>query len=148
MYGYTGAMGIVLREFTIDDYDAAYSLWEGAEGIGLSEADSRANIASFLLRNPGLSFVAAEEGLLVGALLCGSDGRRGFLHHLAVAKSHRRAGVGRGLVDRCIAALARIGMRKCHIFVLTDNVEGQRFWQRIGWEERTTLLVMSKGIPA
>lgn len=77
------------------DYDEAWALWKRTEGIGLSQADEPRNIASFLARNPGLSFVAEEEGKIVGAVLCGSDGRRGFLHHLAVEKSrHGRASGG------------------------------------------------------
>ena len=146
--GYTDIMNHILREFTITDYDAAYALWQEAEGIGLSEADKKENIAYFLRRNPGLSMVAEENGKIVGALLCGSDGRRGFLHHLAVAAGHRRGGIGRELVTRCLAELAGIGMRKCHIFVLQENIEGKKFWQRIGWEERTTLLVMSHDVVA
>jgi putative acetyltransferase len=141
-------MSVTLRVFTIADYEAAYSLWQSVEGIGLSEADEKRNLVQFLARNPGLSFVAEEDGVLVGALLGGSDGRRGFLHHLAVARSHRRAGVGRALVERSLAALAELGMRKCHIFVLKDNRQGRRFWRRIGWQERTTLLVMSQDVGA
>jgi ribosomal protein S18 acetylase RimI-like enzyme len=141
-------MKFILREFTIEDYDAAYALWQATEGIGLSEADKRDHIASFLTHNQGLSMVAVEDDRIVGALLCGSDGRRGFLHHLAVAKSHRRAGIGRALVTRCLSGLAGIGMRKCHIFVMADNSEGKGFWQGIGWEERTTLLVMSHDVSA
>ena len=146
--GYTDIMNVTLRAFTMEDYDDAYALWQAAEGVGLSQADQRENIARFLARNPGLSTVAVADGRLVGALLCGNDGRRGFLHHLVVAQSHRRAGIGRALVKRCLSALADIGMKKCHIFVLLDNAEGRRFWQRIGWEERTTLLVMSHDVVA
>jgi len=93
-----------------------------------------------------MSFVAEDEGRIVGAVLCGSDGRRGFLHHLAVEKTSRRSGVGRRLVESCLEALAGAGLRKCHLFVLADNVEGQRFWKRIGWEERSTLKVMSRDV--
>ena len=146
--GYTSGMSVTLREFTIADYEGAYALWQGMEGIGLSEADEKPNIAQYLARNPGLSFVAEEGGLLVGALLGGSDGRRGFLNHLAVAHNHRRAGIGRALVERSLAALAALGMRKCHIFVLARNRAGRRFWRKIGWQERTTLLVMSQDVIA
>ena len=139
-------MSVTLREFTIADYEAAYALWQGMEGIGLSEADEKANIARYLAHNPGLSFVAEEGGVIVGALLGGSDGRRGFLNHLGVAQSHRRAGVGRALVERSLAALAEQGMRKCHIFVLARNRGGRRFWRKIGWQERTTLVVMSQDV--
>ncbi len=156
-------MALIYRAFLPNDYDSAYALWSETGGIGLSEADSRGNIERFLRQNPGMSFVAVEGGAgagaggagaggalaggaLAGAVLCGCDGRRGYLHHLAVAPAYRRRGVGRGLVDRCIAALAAAGMRKCHIFVVADNLEGKRFWQRMGWEERTSLLIMSKDV--
>lgn len=138
-----------IREFRREDYDAAYSLWDASEGIGLSAADSRENIESFLVQNPGLSFVArSADGSLSGALLASCDGRRGFLYHCAVAKSHRRQGIGKALVERSLAALAARGMRKCHIFVTADNTEGKRFWQRMGWEERTTIHVMSHDVAA
>jgi len=136
-------MGANLREFTMADYDGAIDLWKASEGIGLSEADERQNIAHFLAHNPGMSLVAEENGRIVGAVLCGNDGRRGYLHHLAVARSHRGAGLGRALVDRCLTALAAAGMKKCHIFVIAANVEGERFWKKVGWEERTTLKIMS-----
>jgi ribosomal protein S18 acetylase RimI-like enzyme len=146
--GYTSGMSVTLREFTIADYEAAYALWQSMEGIGLSEADEKKNIAQYLARNPGLSFVAEDNGILVGALLGGSDGRRGFLNHLAVAQSHRRAGIGHALVEKSLVALAALGMRKCHIFVLARNRPGRRFWRKIGWQERTTLLVMSQDVIA
>ncbi len=140
-------MGFDVREFTMDDYDSAVALWSSTEGIGLSQADERQNIARYLSRNPGQSFVATADGGLVGAVLAGNDGRRGFLNHLAVAPAWRHRGVGRALVKRSLDALASQGMRKCHIFVLAANEEGKRFWSRLGWEERTTLVVMSSDVP-
>ncbi len=136
-----------IREFLMSDYDASYALWTASEGIGLSAADSRQNIESFLSQNRGLSFVAeSPEGSLLGALLASCDGRRGFLYHCAVARTHRGKGIGRALVDRSLAALANLGMRKCHIFVVADNAEGKKFWRKIGWEERTTITVMSHDV--
>jgi N-acetylglutamate synthase len=136
-----------IREFRMSDYEAAYALWEASEGIGLSAADSRENIGSFLGQNPGMSFVAeSPAGQLVGAVLASCDGRRGFLYHCAVARAARGQGIGRQLVKRSIAALAERGMRKCHIFVMADNEEGKRFWRAIGWEERPTILVMSRDV--
>jgi ribosomal protein S18 acetylase RimI-like enzyme len=133
---------------TMADYDAVLALWRATEGIGLhDDADSREGVARYLARNPGLSFVAEDGGKIVGAVLCGNDGRRGFLHHLAVQKGYRRSGIGGQLVQRCLSALSEAGLRKCHIFVIADNVEGQRFWRSIGWEERTALKVMSRDVP-
>jgi ribosomal protein S18 acetylase RimI-like enzyme len=136
-----------IREFGMADYDAAYALWQASEGIGLSAADSRENIGSFLAKNPGLSFVAqSSNGSLVGTLLASCDGRRGFLYHCAVARERRGQGIGRALVERSLAVLAALGVRKCHIFVVADNEAGRRFWRRIGWEERTMILVMSRDV--
>ena len=144
-----------IRDFRIEDYEAAYALWQASEGIGLSAADSKDNIGRFLAQNPGLSFVAEPAGPaaprggtqpVVGAVLASCDGRRGFLYHCAVARAHRGQGIGRALVARSLTGLAALGMRKCHIFVAADNDGGKRFWQEIGWEERTTILVMSKDV--
>jgi len=142
-----------LRDFGMEDYEKAYALWESSEGIGLSAADSRESIALFLKQNPGLSFVAvpasaAGSAELLGAVLASCDGRRGFLYHLAVARSARGQGIGRALVERSLAALARAGVRKCHIFVARDNDGGKAFWEKAGWEERTTLFVMSHDVHA
>jgi ribosomal protein S18 acetylase RimI-like enzyme len=128
----------------LEDYDEVRALWQISQGIELSDADSRNSIARFLDRNPGLSFVARDEGALVGAVLCGHDGRRGYIDHLAVRESHRRQGIGRALVGRCLYNLMQIGIRKWHLFVLQDNLEALAFWKRIGWAQRVELITMSQ----
>lgn len=134
----------LIRDLTIDDYEAVLALWQGTEGIGLSRADERQAIASYLDRNPGLSFVALADEQLVGAVLCGHDGRRGFIHHLAVRASHQRQGMGQALVERCVDALRLQGIDKCHLFVYATNSNARAFWQRLGWQPRDDLMVMSK----
>jgi putative acetyltransferase len=136
-------MSFTLTAMTIEDYDAVLALWQASAGVGLRLADEKEHIARYLARNPGLSFVAHRNGRLVGAVLCGHDGRRGYIHHLAVAASHRRQGIGRALVERSLAGLSAIGIRKCHLFVFQDNSEAIAFWQETGWFERNELLVMS-----
>jgi ribosomal protein S18 acetylase RimI-like enzyme len=131
------------REFRIEDFARARELWESTPGVGLSEADSMDNVARFLARNPALSFVAVEHGNVVGTILCGHDGRRGLIHHLAVSSDHRRRGIGRELVRRGLAALCDSGIRKCHLLVFRENAAAQAFWQRIGAEERTSLVTFS-----
>ena len=137
-------MSIQIREMDIGDYEQVYAMWQACEGIGLSDADSKEGINRFLERNPGLSFVAVDENQIMGAALCGHDGRRGYIHHLAVAKSHRKQGVGKSLVGRCMYALMRIGIAKCHLFVFDDNQEAIKFWSRVGWTERVELMMMSQ----
>lgn len=139
-------MSGVLSEFTIDAYDEVLALWRECEGVGLSDADSRENIGRYLERNPGMSFIAKGGEKVVGAVLCGHDGRRGYIHHLAVQPDRRRQGIGRALVERCLAALKTEGVRKCHLFIFNDNVEGIRFWKGVGWTQRADIGVMSKNL--
>lgn len=137
---------IEILEFKITDYDAVFSLWQSCEGVALSEADSFENIQSYLRRNPGMSFVARADGTLVGALLAGHDGRRGYMHHLAVDAGTRRQGIGGRLVEACLEALKKSGMKRCHIFIFNTNVSGQAFWKRLGWDLRRDIGIISKDI--
>jgi putative acetyltransferase len=139
-------MSIEILEFTAMDYEAALALWRSSEGIGLSEADLRESIQRYLQRNPGMSFVARSDDKLVGAVLAGHDGRRGYLHHLAVVASARRQGIGSRLVEASLAALKEAGIRKCHLFLFNKNETGLSFWKSQGWEQRTDLSIASKEI--
>ena len=133
-----------IREMTIQDYGAVIVLWQSVEGVGLSDADAREPIARYLEHNPGLSFTAWDGDVLVGAVLCGHDGRRGYVHHLTVRESHRRQGIGKALVERCLAALKAEGIDKCHLFVFAVNEDAIGFWKSIGWTQRVDLVVMSR----
>ena len=135
-----------ITPFEMSDYDAAVSLWRDAEGVVLGAADDRDAIARFLAHNDGLSFVARRDGRLVGAALCGCDGRRGYLHHVAVETASRRQGIASALVERCLDALRRRRVEKCHLFVLVGNEDALRFWDQSGWARRGDLVMMSRGI--
>ena len=135
-----------LRPLTIADYEPARRLWEESEGVGLSESDTREAIACYLVRNPGLSLVAlTPAGEIVGAVLCGHDGRRGYLHHLAVSRAHRGKGLGRKLVQECLSRLRTEGITKCNIFLFATNDAGRAFWVHEGWALRGDLLVLQHG---
>ena len=137
-------MDFEIREMSVEEYNSIYELWENSEGVGLSDSDAKPEIAKFLQRNPGLSFTAWDVGTLLGAILCGHDSRRGYIHHLAVRESHHRSGVGRALVDRCIHELKLLGIGKCHLFVFKTNEVGLSFWENLEWIARDELLIMSQ----
>lgn len=128
-------MGVTLEKMTLKHYEAAVKLWEQCEGVHLGKADEREAIARYLRRNNGLSLVAMDDGRLVGTVLCGHDGRRGILHHLAVAKDYRRKGVGKLLVTRACENLKACGLDRAWIHILADNGSGRQFWRRLGWQE-------------
>jgi putative acetyltransferase len=138
----SGADGTIVRLFRREDYDAVVRLWRRAEGVGLNESDTHHAIIAFLRRNPNLSFVAENDGRIIGAVLCGHDGRRGYLHHLAVSKRHRCRGIGRQLVNACLTKLRKAGISKCNIFIFANNTGGMKFWTHTGWSLRTELRLM------
>jgi putative acetyltransferase len=136
---------VELREMGGEDWAEVHGLWQSCEGIGLSDSDSRAAIGAYLSRNPGMSAVAREpDGRLVGAVLCGDDGRRGYLHHLAVSPDARRRGIGALLLARCFERLEARGIPKCNIFLFGDNLAGREFWLHAGWNPRPDLEVLQK----
>ena len=134
---------LAIKAMSPGDYEEVFDLWEASDGIGLSGSDSRAGIGGFLAANPGLSLVARIDGQLVGAVLCGQDGRRGYNHHLAVSPPHRRKGIGARLVRQCIEELRGRGIPKCHLFVFQANDHAAAFWESIGWTPRTELKTFS-----
>lgn len=140
------AGGVITREFEMDDYDGALALWTDEEGIEICEGDSREEIAQYLKRNPGLSHVAEADGKIVGVALCGHDGRRGWIYHVAVAAEYRGQGVGKQLVDDCVQGLRSAGLKRAIILVAGDNSIGRDFWLRNGWEEIEGALPLTREI--
>ena len=139
-------MTIQITEMSIDHISKALELWKHIEGMGLSSADEPEALSRFLLQNHGLSLIATDDGRLVGTCLCGSDGRRGYLYHLAVAPEYRRRNIGSDLVDGVFAALHRRNIHKCHIMVYGTNETGLKFWQQEGWVRRPEIVLMSKDV--
>jgi len=130
----------------LEMYEELLGLWKGVPGMGLSSADSKEGLEVFLGRNRGLSFVAVKDEKIVGTVLAGHDGRRGFLYHLCVTEAERNRGLGRRLVERALAGLAERGIRKCHVMVFADNEGGRRFWEKEGFSLRTDIALFSKNL--
>lgn len=131
------------RPMTIADYNAAIQLWQDTAGVRLRDADSREGIARYLERNPGLSWVALDDGRIVGTIMAGHDGKRGYIQHLAVALDHRRQGIASRLVANCLEALQQAGIIKSHVMILRTNALGEAFWHRLGWQRRSDVELFS-----
>lgn len=131
------------RVMKILDYDNVMSVWQEAEGMCLREADSKEGIGSYLLRNPGLSFVAESDDIIVGTIMSGHDGKRGYIQHLAVTHKHRRIGVASVLLKMCLAKLKDEGIIKSHIHVLRNNNLATDYWDNRGWKKRNDIEVFS-----
>ncbi len=125
---------------TICDYEDAFKLWIDTEGMGLRALDdSREGIHAFLQRNPNTNFICRDGGELVGTILSGNDGRRGYIYHAVVKPSHRRLGIGKMLVKEVVDALELEGINKVALVVFSDNLKGNAFWESIGFAKRSDL---------
>lgn len=132
-----------VRAMAAADVPAALALWHATEGMGLTPEETPAMVTAFLGRNPGLGAVAlSPDGTLVGAIMAGHDGRRGFLYHLAVAPDWRGRGLGRRLAEFSLSGLHAAGIAKACILVYAANDTGRAFWRKLGWITRDDVVLM------
>ena len=124
---------------TADDYDSVAKLWTSSSGVGVNPDDSKENISKYLQRNPNTSFVAVEDNEIVGAILAGHDGYRGFIHHTAVSALHRGTGIGTKLVNAAVDAIRNEGINKVVLVAFKTNTLGNSFWEKQGFAVREDL---------
>ncbi|MCI7211537.1 MAG: GNAT family N-acetyltransferase [Ruminococcus bromii] len=134
---------MIIRPMTKEDYDEVYAMWQTTSKRALSNADSREQIERYLDRNAGMSQVAVADGKIVGTVLAGHDGRRGFIHHMAVMPQYRRKGIGHSLANTAIEKIKAEGIDKTHIFCYQNNETGQNFWKDFGFKKRDDVFVYS-----
>ncbi len=128
---------VIIRAMLPSDYDKVYALWQTISGFGLrSIDDSKEGIVKFIKRNPNTSVVAVLNGEIVGSVLCGHDGRTGYMYHVCVKKEMRRNGIGKEMVVRAMKQLSEEGINKVSLLAFRDNKGGNAFWHQVGWKER------------
>lgn len=136
-----------IRLMIVDDYQEVYSLWLRTPGMGLNNVDdSREGIEKYLRRNPGTCFVAEDDGKLIGVIMAGHDGRRGFIYHTTVDADYRRQGLGRRLVEHVLKALEAEGINKVALVAFGRNELGNAFWEQAGFTAREDLVYRNKSI--
>lgn len=136
-----------IRTMLISDYADVYNLWLSYKGMGLNSLDdSRDGIEKFLKRNPDTCFVAEVDNRIVGSILAGNDGRRGYIYHTAVSPQYQKHGIGSTLVDTAIDALKKLDINKIALVVFDKNDNGNAFWEKQGFTERNDLIYRNKTI--
>ena len=131
----------------IGDYEAVYALWLSCEGMGLNNVDdSKEGINRFLERNPKTCFVAEENSKIIGAIIAGNDGRRGYIYHAAVAPDRRKKGIAKKLVEAVLDAMLDIGIAKVALVVFAKNEIGNAFWEKLGFDSRSDLIYRNKSL--
>ena len=136
-----------IRIMTANDYDAVYALWMSCIGMGLNTIDdSKEGITKFLIRNPETCFVAESGEKIIGVILTGNDGRRGYIYHLAVIPEYRKQGIGAQLLTAALQALKKIGIVKVALVVFGKNKSGNDFWEKMGFTSRDDLVYRNKAL--
>ena len=136
-------MSINLGEMREEDIADLLKLWRRTEGFGLDDVDSPEPLKRYLKRNAGLCFIAKDDEKIIGGVLCGHDGRRGYLHHVVVDPAYRGKGIGSDLVRECLRALNREGIDKCHSLIFASNEHALSLYEKLGWSERSELKIFS-----
>jgi len=131
------------REMKTDDHEKCTHLWNQTEGMGFLENDTIESVSFYLERNPGMSFVCYDEEKLVGTILGGHDGRRGYIYHLAVDRNYRGKSIGKTLLNFTLEKLKLTGLKRCIIMLKSDNKANAKFWTDNGYTAREDLNMYS-----
>lgn len=138
---------MTIREMKIDDYAAVYQLWLHTTGMGLNDVDdSQQGIARILDRNPTLSFVAEEDEHIVGVIVAGQDGRRGYIYHTAVNQDYRNQSIAQRLVEMVLDEMKVLKISKIGLFIFEDNDIGNSFWQKMGFNVRNDIYYRNRAL--
>lgn len=134
---------VKIREFELSDWEASWELWEKELGKGNDNSWQKNKVELFLDRNPKLSLVAIIDGKLSGTVMCGYDGRRGYIYHLAVADVNKRKGIGTALIKLAISKLEKVGASKVHLMIFVENECAKLFYNKLGFADRDDIILMS-----
>lgn len=136
-----------IRKMTIEDYDSVYNLWMSCVGMGLNNLnDSKEGIERFIQRNPDTCLVAENDSTIIGVIMVGNDGRRGYIYHTAVHPDYRKQGIAGKLVDSAMRELSALGINKVALVVFDRNETGNAFWENQGFTVRNDLVYRNKAL--
>jgi len=139
-------MNIKYRKMKLGDYQYIIKLWKNTAGIGISSSDDKDKINFFLKKNNKTCFVAIDKEDIIGTILCGNDGRRGYIYHLVVKEPYHNKGIASKLVDYCVEGLKKDKIDKCHLFVYKTNIKAIEYYIRKNWKKRDELVIFSKDL--
>ena len=131
-----------IEKFSIDSYNQVYKLWRKA-GISVGSSDSKEELEKMLKRNPNLFLIGKRNDKVIAVVMGGFDGRRGYVHHLAIDSDYRKKGYGRMMMDKIHNIFLQMGVHKVHLFIEKTNIEVVSFYESMGWEKRDDLIIMS-----
>ncbi len=131
-----------IEKFSIESYDQVLELWKKA-GINVSSSDSKEELEKMLKRNPNLFLIGRKNQKIIAVVMGAFDGRRGYVHHLAIDPDFQKKGYGRMMIEKIHNIFLQMGVHKVHLFIEINNKEVVNFYESMGWEKRDDLIIMS-----
>ena len=128
--------------FTMRYYHDIIDLWKRS-GIEVGSSDTRDEIAKIRKRNPNLFLIGKEDGKIVAVVIGAFDGRRGYVHHLAVDPDYQNKKYGHMMMDELIERFREKKVHKVHLFIEKHNIVVVDFYKKLGWDVRDDLIMMS-----
>ena len=128
--------------FTMRYYHDIIDLWKRS-GIEVSSSDTQDEIAKILKRNSDLFLIGKEDGKVVAVVIGAFDGRRGYVHHLAIDPDYQKKRYGKMMMDELIERFRKKKVHKVHLFIEKHNKEVVAFYKELGWDIRNDLIMMS-----
>ena len=137
------AAGCRIERASALDTGEMLGFWRSIPGLGMGQGDTDESLRIFMVRNPSTCLLLRDNGRLVGTVMGGFDGRRGYIYHLAVHPNYRDRGYGKALLERVTKELKALGAPKIHLFAFSDNQVAAGFYPSQGWEKRRDIQVFS-----
>ncbi|MFX1390330.1 MAG: GNAT family N-acetyltransferase [Promethearchaeota archaeon] len=131
-----------IEEFAMEDYDNIITLWRKTE-ISVGSTDTSEEIEKMLKRNPKLFLIGKLDEKVIGVVMGAFDGRRGYVHHLAIDPDYQKKGFGKKIMNELNTRFLKMGVHKIHLFIEKYNKEVVDFYKHLGWEKRDDLIMMS-----
>jgi ribosomal protein S18 acetylase RimI-like enzyme len=139
---YLNFSSMEITQFSLDMYDEVYRLWKDS-GLSLGDSDTKEQVERVREMNPDLFLVGIEEQKIIAVVVGAFDGRRGYVHHLAVDSRYRRKGYGRKMMEELHKLFLEKNIIKVHLFIEVENEGVIEFYKKIGWHVRDDLEMMS-----
>jgi ribosomal protein S18 acetylase RimI-like enzyme len=131
-----------IENYSMKSYDRVIELWKKA-GISVGSSDTEDELEKMFQRNPELFLIGKEDEKLIAVVMGGFDGRRGYVHHLAVDPKYQKMGYGRQMMNILINRFINLGVHKIHLFIQKHNKKVFKFYKNLNWEIRDDIIMMS-----
>lgn len=133
---------MIIERFSMKFYKEVIELWRKT-GISVGSTDTKEELKRMVERNPHLFLIGKKDEKVIGAVMGGFDGRRGYVHHLAVHPNYQKKGYGKMIIDELMKRFRKMRVHKVHLFIEKYNKEVVKFYQNLGWDIRDDLIMMS-----